>query len=170
MERSSRAAIMPMVTLLAVYFLCRLLFQRFAELKTAFIYPTGYLLHLFYDAGEYARHEWHFVVDGTRFIVGDVCSGTTFFCLLLAYVCCRLHTRTAHWAWLLPLYPVAITANAMRVQSSFYTYQALSFTGYQGFNEFVHVVTGTVTFLCCFLVLAFWVEGAPAMWRRRLEH
>lgn len=149
---------LPQLTLLAVYFFGRLFFQQLTVMKTAFIYPTGLLVESFYGAGSYVNKEWLFGFNGTQFILGESCSGTTFFSLLIAYISFRALTHKTSLVWLALAYPIVIIANTMRVLSSIYAHNGLvSFDGLH-FSSQVHVFTGAITFLCCFLIIAYFIE------------
>ncbi len=149
---------LPIFTLLLVYFLSRFLFQQLTVLKSAFIYPTGLIVEFFYGAGNYIQREWLFEFNGTQFVLGESCSGTTFFGLLIAYICFRVLTHKTSMIWLAFAYPLAIFANAMRVLSSIYAHNGLATIDGLHISSQVHVFTGAITFLCCFLVIAYYIE------------
>ncbi|MCP4333595.1 MAG: hypothetical protein GY785_13140 [Gammaproteobacteria bacterium] len=155
-----------LLILLFVYFLCRLFFQQLVVAKTAFIFPTGVLVGWFYGGGEYINREWLFGINETRFILGETCSGTTFFSLLVAYIVYRIKAHASSCIWLIWAYPIAIAANAMRVLSSIYAHNILTIFNTQAITDEVHVVTGATAFLFCFLLVAYFIEAADA----RSEH
>jgi exosortase/archaeosortase family protein len=149
---------LPLLILFAVYFFGRLFFQQLTLMKTAFIYPTGLIVESFYGAGNYTNKEWLFGFKGTQFILGESCSGTTFFSLLIAYICFRTLTHKTPLIWLAFAYPIAIFANAMRVLSSIYAHNGLATFNGLHLSSQLHVFTGAITFLCCFLVIAYFIE------------
>ncbi|MGI9326239.1 MAG: hypothetical protein ACR2PZ_13540 [Pseudomonadales bacterium] len=153
-----KAGIAPLVLLAIVYAGCRLLFQQFVILKTGFIYPSGWLVSLFYGTGNYAHPDWVYHLDHTRFVLGETCSGTTFFSLLLAYTALRIHTHRIRWYWLLLAFPLALLANSMRVLSAISAERLLSQMGMVGIGDAVHVVVGAMTFLCAFIGIAYCME------------
>ncbi len=153
-----RPAILPFVILLSVYFLCRLVFQQLSVIKTGFIFPTGLLVEMFYGTGDYTTGEWLFNREQTRFVLGESCSGTTFFSLLLAYIAFRINTHRTSLLWLAYAYPITLIANAMRVLSSNYAHNVLGHFGAGRFADHAHVMTGAVAFLCSFLIVAYVIE------------
>lgn len=144
--------------LLCVYFLCRLIFQQFPVVKTAFIFPTGWIVQAFHGAGRFVDGQWFFDIHRTMFVLGESCSGTTFFSLLVAYICFRIRTKSTSSIWLLWAYPVSIVANAIRVQSSMFAHNTLTLISASDFSDQMHVATGTVTFLCSFLCFVYIIE------------
>jgi len=148
----------PLLLLLLAYFLCRLFFQQFEIAKTAFIFPTGLFVEMFYGAGEYVGREWLFSIDRTQFVLGESCSGTTFFSLLAAYVVFRMKTHGTSFVWLLLAYPLALVANTMRVLSSIYAHETLALFDGHALDVYVHVVVGAMAFLCSFLMIAYVIE------------
>ncbi|MCP4471235.1 MAG: hypothetical protein GY815_11210 [Gammaproteobacteria bacterium] len=156
---SSRISVArPFILLLLVFFACRLLFQQLVFLKSAFIYPTGLVLEQYIGFGFYDGQQWLFRPGATRFLLGETCSGTTFFSLLVAYLVYRLHTRKKLLIWLSLAYPVALFANSMRVLSAIHAHQFLTFFDADHLAVELHVVTGSIAFLCCFLIVAWAIE------------
>lgn len=155
---SRNPRILPYVILLLVYFFCRILFQQFTVLKAAFIYPAGLVVELFYGYGNYIDQEWLFIIGQTQFVFGESCSGTTFFSLLVAYIAFRMMTHRTSFVWLLLCYPIALAANAMRVLSSINAHSALALFNAAEFADHAHVVTGSIAFLCSFLLIAYIIE------------
>ena len=158
-ENSATDRFSPLVILLITYFLCRLLFQQFTIMKVGFIFPTGIIVEIFYGTGEFINKEWLFGIEQTRFVLGESCSGTTFFSLLFAYILYRIKTQNIPYFWLFLIYPVAIIANAMRVLSSIYAHNTLSAFNVSKFSNEAHVITGAIAFLCVFLIIAYIVEN-----------
>ncbi|WP_113953143.1 hypothetical protein [Arenicella xantha] len=153
---------LPLSALLLTYFLLRLFFQQYVAAKSWFIFPSGMVVNWFNGTGIYIHSEWVFNVDGTRFVLGAPCSGTTFFSLLSAYVVYRLLTHKISVSWLLLVYPIAIAVNSMRVLSSIPAHNALVHLNLTSLSTNVHVITGTVTFATCFLLLAYLIEKTNA--------
>lgn len=153
-------------TLFIVYFLCRLFFQQITIAKIGFIFPTGVIVEMFYGAGEFIKKEWLFRIEHTQFVLGESCSGTTFFSLLIAYIAYRIKTHKTPLIWLLLAYPIAIIANAMRVLSSIYAYNISAILNVSSFRDEVHVITGSIAFLCGFLFVAYIIEKP----KHRLRH
>jgi len=156
--RSRGAKFFPFVILLSVYFLCRLFFQQLPMMKTAFIFPTGLIVDSFYGAGGYSAGEWLFNSEQTLFVLGESCSGTTFFSLLAAYIAFRIATHQTSWLWLVYAYPLTLMANSMRVLSSIYAHNSLVVFNAGQFAGPIHVFTGVVAFLCSFLFIAYIIE------------
>lgn len=146
------------LVLLLVYFLCRLFFQQLTSMKIGFIYPTGILVNLFYGIGEYINGEWLFNFVQTQFVLNESCSGTTFFSLLVAYIAFRMKTKSISFVWLVLVYPITLLANAMRVMSSIYAHNTTAFLNMSSIDTYVHVITGTIAFLCSFLCIAYLIE------------
>jgi len=135
-------------------------------MKTGFIFPTGLIVELFYGVGEYIGREWLFGIENTQFVLGESCSGTTFFSLLIAYIAFRIKTHQTSIIWFLLAYPIALIANAMRVLSSIYAHNTLALLNGHEFSDHVHVITGAVAFLCSFLLVAYTIEKP----NRRLQY
>lgn len=153
-----KSSFFPQAILLLAYLLLRSLFQQIPDLKTLFIYPTGALVSVFFDKGEYTGSEWIYLFDQTQFVLGESCSGTTFFSLFCAYL---IYAKARHktqliWLWL--AYPVTVLANTMRVLSSIYASGMLTQLNAQAHGDAIHVLTGTVTFLTCLLATALFIE------------
>ena len=157
-DRNFMHRLISLGILLCVYFLCRLFFQQLTIMKVGFIFPTGVIVEMFYGAGEFVRGEWLFGIESTQFVIGESCSGTTFFSLLIAYIAYRIRTHKTSYFWLILAYPVAIVANAMRVLSSIYAHNILPTLNAMDFRDEVHVVTGAIAFLCSFLLIAYIIE------------
>ncbi|MCP4237000.1 MAG: hypothetical protein GY770_26035 [Aestuariibacter sp.] len=149
---------LPIVTLLVVYFLCRLLFQQLPWLKSVFIYPTGMIVKAFYGSGKYMGAEWTYFLGNTQFTLGETCSGTTFFSLLFSYLVYKTLSCKTPVTWLLLVYPVVLLVNTMRVLSSIQVHIYLTGTQALAYSDYVHVMTGTTTFLSCFLLIAYFIE------------
>jgi len=150
--------IKPLLVLLLTYFLLRLFFQQLVMAKSWFIYPSGLVVNLFHGAGEYLNHEWLFAINRTNYILGEPCSGTTFFSLLLAYLVYRHITHKASLVWLPLAYPIAIFANAMRVLSSMHAHDSLTHINATALGSELHVAMGVIAFCSSFLVVAYLVE------------
>jgi exosortase K len=144
--------------LLFAYFILRILFQRLPEAKTLFIYPTGLIVDVFYGTGSYIQPEWIYFMGKTQFILGDTCSGTTFFSLLFSYLIYRILTLKVSWFWLAAAFPVTLIANGMRVLSSMHAHNYLTALGLDQYGDSVHAITGTATFLTCFLIMTYFIE------------
>ncbi|MFQ3244261.1 MAG: exosortase/archaeosortase family protein [Arenicella sp.] len=149
---------LPLFALLITYFLLRVLFKQYIEAKTWFIYPSGVVVNWFKGSGEYLNYEWVFGIQSTRFVLGEPCSGTTFFSLLIAYIVYRILTHRASLMWLLLAYPIAIAANSMRVLSSISAHNSLAYLNALKFTSEVHVITGTIAFSVSFLLVAYLIE------------
>lgn len=149
---------LPIGVLLLVYFLCRLFFQYTPDAKSIFIYPTGLIVEAFYGTGNYIQSEWIYFVGKTKFILGDTCSGTTFFSLLFSYLIYRALTVDVSWLWLIAAFPATLVANSMRVLSSIHAHNYLAVLELEQYGDSVHVIAGTSTFLTCFLIIAHFVE------------
>lgn len=158
-NNSSMNRFIPLGILLFAYFLCRLFFQQFAIMKVGFIFPTGVIVELFYGAGQFVNKEWLFGIENIQFVLGESCSGTTFFSLLFAYIIYRIKTQNIPYFWLFLAYPIAIIANAMRVLSSIYAHNFLSAFNVSTVLDEAHVITGVVAFLCSFLIVAYIIEN-----------
>lgn len=150
--------IFSLSALLLVYFLFRLIFQQFPYIKSIFIYPTGLLTNAFYGTGYYLNSEWVYFLGNTQFVLGESCSGTTFFSVLFAYLIYTKIEYKTPIVWLLLAYPVTLIGNSMRVLSSIYAHTALARIDAQRFADHIHVVTGTVTFLSCLLLIVLLIE------------
>ncbi len=158
--------LIAIATMFVTFALLRLLFREVDELKLAFIYPTGWLVHSFLSSGVFALGEWHFSLvstlagstHGTRFILGESCSGTTFFCLLCAFFALRRATHGISGWWLIAAWPITLVANAIRVLSAIYLHKGLAIVGLEVWQASAHVITGTLTFLTLLLVVSWWVE------------
>lgn len=157
---------LPLGILLVIYFFCRLFFQQLTIMKVGFIFPTGVIVEMFYGAGEFINNEWLFGIENTQFVLGESCSGTTFFSLLFAYIVYRIKTQSIAYVWLFLSYPIAIIANAMRVLSSIYAHNFLSNFNAFNFLEEAHVATGVIAFLCSFLIVAYFIESP----KTKLQH
>lgn len=152
----------PVSVLLFAYFILRILFQRLPEANTLFIYPTGLIVDVFYGAGSYSQSEWIYFMGKTQFILGETCSGTTFFSLLFSYLIYRILTLKVSWLWLAAAFPVTLIANSMRVLSSMHAHNYLTVLGLDQHGDSVHAITGTATFLTCFLIMTYFIEkGTP---------
>ena len=151
-------ALIPVGLLLLSYLVGRTVFQQVPQLKSLFIYPTGEIVSAFYGIGTYINSEWIFNFGQTRFILGETCSGTTFFCLLCAYLIYSMIKHKTSFMWLFLAYPITIIANAMRVLSSIYVHRVLVHINADVFGEAIHVFTGTVTFLGCLLLIASLID------------
>ena len=143
------------------YFICRVFFQQLTVAKSAFIFPTGIIVEWFYDAGSYIGGEWIYEIGSTQFILGESCSGTTFFSLLVAYFIYRSLTLNSSYVWLLLAYPITIFANAMRVLSSISAHNLLAVLDASAYRDEVHAITGAIAFLTCFLLVAMFIESNP---------
>lgn len=153
-----KSSLFPQSLLLLAYLFFRILFQQIPDLKTLFIYPTGLLVSIFFGAGEYTSSEWIYLFDQTRFVLGESCSGTTFFSLLCGYL---IYAKARHktpltWLWL--AYPATLLANTMRVLSSIYASGMLTQLNAEAHGDAIHVLTGTVTFLTSLLATALFIE------------
>lgn len=144
--------------LLLAYLLCRVAFAQLPVLKQLFIWPSGQILSALYGAGEYTGDQWRFVFGSVSYLLDASCSGTTFFSLLLAYLCFRVYTHRINPLWLVAAYPIALIANVMRVHCAIFLDQWLRWADQLAFSQFVHVLAGVVAFLCCFVVVAWCVE------------
>lgn len=127
-------------------------------MKSGFIWPTGVFVDGLLNNGFYLDKQWLFNFGETRFVLGESCSGTTFYSLLVAYIAYRIRTHRISVAWLLLAYPVAIVANAIRVSSSIYIYEILQLFDNHAFSDALHVLVGSVTFLSVFLIFAFAID------------
>ena len=154
----TRTSFSALIWLLAVYFLFRVLFSQWPDLKEAFIYPTGILVNLSGLSGEYAQGEWRYQFQTVRFILGELCSGTTFFSLVTAYLIYQWRLRYIGLSWLALAYPVTILANAIRVTASMILYLLLDSMQLTDLNEPLHIVCGVVTFLTTLLALAYLID------------
>lgn len=151
-------AFFPQSLLLLAYLLLRTLFQQIPDLKTLFIYPTGVLVSVFFGTGEYTGSEWIYLFDQTQFVLGDSCSGTTFFSLLCAYLIYAKARYKTPLTWLWLAYPATVLANTMRVLSSIYASGMLTQLNAEAYGDAIHTITGTVTFLSCLLATALFIE------------
>jgi len=135
------------------YFLLRLIFYYFAELKAPFfIYPSGQWVALFLNNGFFNGQEWIYTQQGMITIFDSQCSGTTFFCLILSYLFMRYKAKNLTIYWLLICYPLALITNASRILCSIYIYQygqSLS----QEIHEYLHLFIGLILFLFTFIGL-----------------
>ena len=147
-----RACAYPTFWLLLSYFLLRLLFQQWPSLKQLFIYPTGWLVSLFYNVGQFVGGEWLFHIGVTEFTLGDVCSGTTFFCLLCAFMIYRRVLVSQSLYWLLLAFPVTIIANAVRVVSSIEAHRFLVMIERVSVTSHVHALVGCMVFMATFIL------------------
>lgn len=156
---------LPISGLLLCYLLLRLLFRYLPELKTLFIYPTGLLTNAFYHTGDYIAKEWIYTLGNTRFVLGESCSGTTFFSLVGAYLVYNALRTPKPRVYFLAVYPLTVIANSMRVLSSIYAQNLALHAGIEHLSPVIHVVTGTITFLSAFLAFALLIDrrgGHPA--------
>lgn len=144
----------PITVLLLSYFVLRLIFQQFTLLKLGFIFPSGWLVSMFYDAGSFLGVEWQFLLGSTEFRLGDSCSGTTFFSLLAAFIIYRLRQQAGLWYCLLAAYPVAILANTIRVISSIEAHRFLVLIDQIDITDQVHALVGSMVFLAVFLLIS----------------
>lgn len=160
LQPPSAVPITALAILLAVYFLLRLLFKYSLWLKiNGFIVPTGAIVKSFLGYGYFTDiGEWIYDTNSTQFILGESCSGTTFFSLLTAYIAFRIQTSGASYLWLLAVLPITIIVNAMRVVSSIAVHNMVSHYNFSGIASFAHVASGVAVFLCCFLIVAYFVE------------
>ncbi|MEJ2445721.1 MAG: archaeosortase/exosortase family protein, partial [Exilibacterium sp.] len=136
----------------------RLVFQQLPFVKVIFIYPTGFLTNAFYGTGFYLNSEWVYFLDNTKFVLGESCSGTTFFSILVAYLIYAKIAYNISLLWLLFAYPITLISNSMRVLSSIYAHNVLASLKAQSYGDYIHVMTGTVTFLSCLLLIAVLIE------------
>lgn len=150
--------LIPVIFLLSTYLVIRIVFQQVSTLKLVFIYPTGVLIKSFFGNGQYINQEWHLVLNQTQFVLGESCSGTTFFSLLCAYLTYLILKRRASLVWLLLAYPITLIANAMRVTSSIYIHNILNEADVSGYHEAVHIFTGTATFFSCLLLTSLLID------------
>ena len=141
-----------------VYFLCRLFFQQLSYMKLGFIYPTGVIVEWFYGMGEYINGEWLFGINQTQFVLGESCSGTTFFSLLIAYIALHISTHQTALIWLVLAFPITILANSMRVLSSIYAHNISTLLNIEMYRDEIHVVAGAIAFLSSLLIIAFLIE------------
>jgi exosortase K len=141
-------------------------FQQIPILKSLFIYPTGVLVNAFYGIGAYTGSEWVYNFNQTRFVLGESCSGTTFFCLLSAYLIYSIIVHKTSLAWLLLTYPITLTANTMRVLSSIYAHRFLVYANAEDYGDAVHVIMGSTTFVSCLLLVALLIGRT----RKNLSH
>lgn len=74
------------VLLVAVYFVVRLLLAQFSALKLGFIFLSGLLVNGFIGGGAFSMGEWSFRLGHTAYVLGESCSGTTFFAMLFALI------------------------------------------------------------------------------------
>jgi len=151
----------PYSVLLLSYLGLRLIFQQLTMLKLGFIYPTGLLVSGFYDAGVFSGQGWSFFIGSTEFVLSESCSGTTFFCLLMAFMCFRVQTKTASYWWLLAVYPIAILANTIRVVSSMEAHRFLVLVNQADITDPVHTLVGSMVFLAVFLLVSIILD-----WRK----
>lgn len=156
--RHQQPFFLPVFALLLTYFLLRVFFKQYVVAKTWFIYPSGVIVNWFNGSGEYLSQEWVFGIQSTRFVLGEPCSGTTFFSLLLAYIVYRTLTHRTPLIWLLLAYPIAIAANSMRVLSSITAHNTLAYLNALTVTSEVHVITGTIAFSISFLLVAYLIE------------
>ena len=133
--------------LLLSYFVARSLFRFLPFLKQAFIYPTGLLVNSMGTPGEYSGGEWLYDHAHVRFVLGESCSGTTFFCLLLAFLVYHRVTGSLSSLALLLAFPVALLANAIRVSTSMLLYQVLDQLNLSQLQDTLHILTGVISFL-----------------------
>lgn len=147
----------PYIALLLCYLLFRLIFRFIPEAKLAFIYPSGVLVQSFFTSGSYHVDEWQFLFGETLFILGESCSGTTFFSMLIAYVIYSMF-RGDSWLWLLAVYPVTLIANTIRVISSIYAHNLATISGVAGFDEYIHIICGVSAFLVSFIIMVYLMD------------
>lgn len=135
------------VILVCVYIGFRLLFYSFPGLKSLFfIRPVGSLISLFWGVGVFNGNEWVYETGGIKIILGELCSGTTFFCLLSAYVIMKYSSGGLSAWWIAACYPLSLVTNASRVLCSVYV------SGYT-MNQFsesthsqIHLFVGVIVF------------------------
>ena len=154
-----------LAVLLLIYFISRVLFLSFPNLKTLFfIVPVGELVHAFFGSGEFNGVEWVFTADSTRYILGENCSGTTFFSLVLAYLGMRYQaSRIPIWL-LLCAYPVTLIANLARVLISVFVHGVTDAYLSSAWQDQLHLFTGIAVFVFTFLILTLYIN------RVRLTH
>ena len=158
LETKVRPSRSPLLWLLVTYALLRILFYQWPQIKAAFIYPTGLLVNLMGFAGEYAFDEWSYRFQTVRFTLGELCSGTTFFCLVMAFLVYQWRSQRVSPIWFVVAYPLTIVANAIRVGSSMILYLLLDSMQLSYLNEPFHLACGVVTFLTALLALAYLIE------------
>lgn len=151
-------SILPIIMLLSSYLGLRVLFKYWEASKQAFIYPTGYLVNVFYGHGGYTGREWQLTIGNTPFTLSSQCSGTTFFSLLVAFILFKAAQQPRWWAYLLLAYPITLIANTARVTSLMFTHKTLACIGASQLDEVAHILVGTVTFLSFFLICIFVFE------------
>lgn len=133
--------------LLLSYLSLRIVFQQGEITKQAFIFPTGWLVKLFYGHGQYEFGEWYFNIGHSPFTLGESCSGTTFFSLLTAFFIFK-GIRQPRWlAYLILAYPITLIANTTRVLSVISTHNTLDLLQLSEYGQTLHIVVGTMTFL-----------------------
>jgi exosortase K len=152
--------------LLLAYLSLRILFQQFPVLKSLFIYPTGILVNAFYTTGTYTDSQWIYIFEQTKFVLGESCSGTTFFSLLFAYFIYSIAKHNIPLAWLVLTYPIALIANTMRILSSINAQRFLAHTNADSYSDAIHVIMGTITFVSCLLLVALFIGRT----RKSLSH
>ncbi|WP_185231052.1 archaeosortase/exosortase family protein [Teredinibacter franksiae] len=141
--------------LLAVYLGFRLFFKFIPDAKLAFIYPSGVFVNAFLSGGEYSMGEWLFGGDSkTVYILGESCSGTTFFSMLFAYMTYSV-VKGYRWWWLLLVYPLSLMANTIRVISSIYAHQLIKGSAISIYAEYVHIACGVAAFLVTFILVVY---------------
>ena len=148
----------PYFVLFLIYLLLRFTFQQLTLLKQAFIYPTGKIIDSLYFSGEYIHGEWIYYLINTKFILGESCSGTTFFSLITAYLTFLIVKENISKKWLILTFPITILANTIRVISSMYAHQFTVSIKQAHLSDLVHVAVGVITFLCCFMSIIFIIQ------------
>jgi len=144
--------------LTGVYALFRLVFYFYPKLKTlCFIHPTGKLVSLFWGMGKFYREEWVYEMGRMRVVLGELCSGTTFFSLLVAYMIMRYSVGRLSLWWIAASYPLSLFINAARVICSAYvSYPVIRYLP-DHTHDHIHLAIGVIIFFTAFIVLTlFW--------------
>ncbi|CAK0779717.1 membrane hypothetical protein [Gammaproteobacteria bacterium] len=145
--------------LVGIYLVLRALFYVFPTLKTLFfIYPVGGLVSAFLGMGDFGHGEWLFMVGTTRVTLGGLCSGTTFFSLLMAYLGMRYQSGGLSAGWLVAGYPLALLTNASRVVCSIQVYAHGGRLMPLAMQEHIHEAIGVVVFATTLIMLTLILE------------
>ena len=145
--------------LVGIYLALRTLFYAFPTLKTLFfIYPVGGLVSSFLGIGDFCNGEWIYRVGHTQVILGELCSGTTFFSLLVAYLGMRYQAGGLSAGWLVAGYPLALLANASRVVCSIQMYAHGLRSMPLSIQDHIHETIGVVVFATTLITLTLILE------------
>ena len=156
----------------------------------AFIYPSGLVVNGIHGGGEFIDGEWFFFLGRTEFILGESCSGSAFFTVVLFYVGYGLWvdskrsrrqpgnqtgsgrlvrvskpmTRFMIHSTVMfgALYLFVIAVNGFRVWTSMLVHTALLDSGHGVFRDEVHTLVGAVVFSLGFLAVFLWINKREA--------